>query len=55
MRAGPAGGFCVLEAYRFPLTCVGFGRSRDATECHITPVALFFVLENVLTPPAAAF
>jgi hypothetical protein len=29
---GPRG---ILEVYRFRLTCVGFGRSRDATECRI--------------------
>ena len=32
---GPRG---ILEVYRFRLTCVGFGRSRDATERRITRV-----------------
>ena len=43
----------ILEVYRFRLTCVGFGRSRDATECRITRV----VFLNVLAPwrPAAEF
>jgi hypothetical protein len=34
---GPRG---ILEVYGFRLTCVAFGRSRDATECRI--LALFF-------------